>query len=300
MKKILKWVGIILGTLVVLLAIVFGVLLGIGTARANQDHEIAVVVPPIPTDTEAIQRGQHLAVAILTCTSCHGEKLEGKLEFAIPGLLTVPTPNLTAGVGGIGIFYTDEDWVLAIQHGVGYDGRALFIMPSQAFSHLSQEDMGVLIAYLKSVPPVDSAWPERRIEPMARVMMAVGAFPPFAVDNIDHALPPQAAPEPGMDVAYGKYLTRTCTECHGAELNGKPFGPPGEEVPSPNLTPGGPLAAWREEDFIKTMRTGVPPGGRTLSEDMPWKSFGQMTDEELQAVWLYLQSLPPLAQSSGS
>jgi hypothetical protein len=79
-------------------------------------------------------------------------------------------------------------------------------------------------------------------------------------------------------------------------LNGAPFGPPGEEVPSPNLTPGGPLASWREEDFIKTMRNGVTPGGRELSEEMPWKYLGQMTDEELQAVWLYLQSLPALAQ----
>jgi mono/diheme cytochrome c family protein len=296
MKKFLKWAGILVGALVVLVAIAFGVLWGIGTAHAAQDHEIEIVVPPIPTDAKAIQRGQHLASAILTCTSCHGEKLEGELEFAIPGLLTIPTPNLTAGAGGVGRIYSDEDWVRSIQHGVGHDGRALFIMPSQAFTHVSQEDMGALIAYLKSVPSVDSAWPERRIEPVARVMMALGAFPPFAVEVIDHTRPSQAAPQPGVTVAYGEYLTRTCTECHGAELNGKPFGPPGEEVPSPNLTPGGPLAGWREEDFVRTMRSGVTPGGRTLSEDMPWKAFGQMTDEELQAVWLYLQSLPALKQ----
>jgi hypothetical protein len=29
---------------------------------------------------------------------------------------------------------------------------------------------------------------------------------------------------------------------------------------------------------------------------MPWKYFGQMTNDELRAVWMYLQSLPPLEQ----
>jgi len=79
-------------------------------------------------------------------------------------------------------------------------------------------------------------------------------------------------------------------------MNGAPFGPPGQEVPTPNLTFGGPLASWREEDFVKTLQTGVTPGGKKLSDDMPWQSFGQMSDDELHAVWLYIQSLPPLAQ----
>jgi hypothetical protein len=50
-------------------------------------------------------------------------------------------------------------------------------------------------------------------------------------------------------------------------------------------------------DFIATMRTGQTPSGRTLSEVMPWKYYDQMTDDELKAVWLYLQSLPVLEQS---
>jgi hypothetical protein len=42
----------------------------------------------------------------------------------------------------------------------------------------------------------------------------------------------------------------------------------------------------------------VTPYGRQLDEEMPWKYFGQMSDEELRAMWLYLQSLPMLAQSN--
>ena len=79
-------------------------------------------------------------------------------------------------------------------------------------------------------------------------------------------------------------------------IDGKPFGPPGQEVPTPNLTPGGELAAWSEQGFFTTMRTGMTPEGRILNDDMPWKYFGQMSDDELRAVWMYLQSLPALEQ----
>jgi cytochrome c553 len=147
MKKFLKWAGIILGALVALVAIALGVLWGIGTARANQTYDIPVTVPPIPSDAAAIQRGEHIATTFGICKRCHGDNLGGKVEFAIPGLLTIPNPNLTAGAGGVGTFYTDEDWVRAIRHGVGHDGRALFFMTSQAFYYWSDEDLGALIAY---------------------------------------------------------------------------------------------------------------------------------------------------------
>jgi mono/diheme cytochrome c family protein len=138
--------------------------------------------------------------------------------------------------------------------------------------------------------------PARRVEILGRLMMGAGLFPPFAADRIDHDSPSPAASQPGVTAAYGQYLTRVCTECHGANLNGAPFGPPGQEVPTPNLTPGGELRAWSERDFITTLRTGVTPGGKHLSDEMPWKYFGQMTDDELKAVWLYLHSLPALEQ----
>jgi len=65
---------------------------------------------------------------------------------------------------------------------------------------------------------------------------------------------------------------------------------------APNLTPGGEVAFWSEEDFIATLRTGVTPSRHKLTAKMPWKYFGQMTDEELRAVWMYLQSLSALPQ----
>lgn len=297
-KKWVRWTVITLGSLVGLLAVALGVLYSVGTAKINQTYDIPATIPPIPNDAGSIARGEHIATSFGICAKCHGDNLAGKNDFTIPGMLTIPAPNLTSGAGGIGSFYTDEDWVRAIRHGVGHDKRPLFIMTSQAYQTFSAEDVGALIAYLKQLPPVDSNLPPRSIETIGRLMMGAGMVPPFSVDQIDHTTPPPAMPKPGVTVAYGEYLTRTCTECHGAQLNGIPFGPPGAEVPSPNLTPGGELAAWSEADFIHTLRSGTTPQGKALSLDMPWVYYGQMTDEELQAVWMYLQSLPALPQGS--
>ena len=295
MRKLFKWIGITLAGLLGLLIATAAVLYFIGGAKLSKKYDVPVETVSIPTDVSAIQRGEHLAVIFL-CTRCHSEDLSGQVYFEAPGLLSIPTPNLTSGAGGVGGFYTDEDWVRAIRHGVGHDRRALFFM-SKANHYLGDEDLGALIAYLKSIPPVDNKLPERRFEPLGKLMIGMGFVPPIAADQIEHANPVPAKPEPGVTVVYGEYLSHTCTECHGENLNGAPFGPPGQEILAPNLTPGGELAFWSEQEFIKTIRTGRTPGGRQLKEDMPWKDYGQMTDEELKAVWLYLQSLPKLEQA---
>lgn len=76
-------------------------------------------------------------------------------------------------------------------------------------------------------------------------------------------------------------------------MNGQQPAEPGAPF-APNLTPGSELAAWTEADFMNALRTGITPSGHELSDSMPWKGLGKMTDEELKAVWLYLQSVPAL------
>ncbi|HZD10846.1 MAG TPA: hypothetical protein VE553_05830 [Candidatus Binatia bacterium] len=50
---------------------------------------------------------------------------------------------------------------------------------------------------------------------------------------------------------------------------------------------------------MQTMRTGISPHGHELDpEFMPWKSFARFSDDELKALWIYLQSLLP--QESGN
>jgi mono/diheme cytochrome c family protein len=107
------------------------------------------------------------------------------------------------------------------------------------------------------------------------------------------------APEAGVSAEYGEYMVNTndCHLCHGPQMNGGPFPDPTKTKISPNLTPGGELAGWSEEDFINTIRTGVTPGGHELDpEFMPWESYRNFNDDELKAIWVYLRSLPKQEQ----
>jgi mono/diheme cytochrome c family protein len=297
-RKILKWIGIVLGSLIGLLVLAFAVLYIIGSVKWNKLHgnyDVPVETITIPTDPASIARGEHIATIHL-CRECHTETLSGQSE-TVPGLITFTFPNLTAGAGGVGVTNTDEDWVRAIRHGVGHDGRGLVVMPAQVFYYLSDEDLGALIAYLKTLPPVDNELPPLNLGPLGRVMLALEEVPFHTPDVIviNHEGPRPVAPQPGITKEYGEYLTYVCTLCHGENFNGQMLE---REGLVPNLTPGGEMAFWSEEQFITTLRTGVTPGGHLLNEYMPWKYFGQMTDEELRAVWLYLQTLPALEQGN--
>jgi mono/diheme cytochrome c family protein len=298
--KIFRWIGIVLGSLLGLLLLAFLVLYIIGSVKWSRMHgkyDVPVETITIPTGQAAIVRGEHIATLHL-CRICHTEALSGQ-AVSVPGLLTFGIPNLTSGVGGVGATNTDEEWVRAIRHGVGHDDRGLAMMPVRTFYYLSDEDLGALIAYLKSLPPVDNELPPTDLGPLGRVMLALGQLPPEIIPNvtmIEHTAPRPVAPVPGVTVEYGEYLARTCALCHGPNLNGQTVQLDGPPVLTANLTPGGELSFWSEADFITTMRTGVTPSGHQLKAEMPWKYLGQMTDDELKTVWLYLQSLPALGQ----
>jgi mono/diheme cytochrome c family protein len=301
MRKVLKWIGIVLGSLIGLLVLAFVVLYAIGSIKWNKLHgkyEVPVETISIPTGDAAIARGEHIAT-IHMCQDCHMKNFSGQTDSA-PGVITLSIPNLTAGAGGVGVTNTDEDWVRAIRHGVGYDGRGLVLMPSGTWYYLSDEDLGALIAYLKSLPPIDNELPKSDLGPVGRVMLALGQLPPEIVPNvisIDHDGPRPVAPQPGVTVEYGLYLARTCMLCHGPDLNGRIISEGGpKKYLALNLTPGGEMKGWSEADFITALRTGVTPSGHHLIDVMPTKYFGQMTDDELKAVWMYLHSLPPLPQ----
>ena len=300
-RKILKWIGIVLGSLIGLLLLAFIVLYIIGSVKWNRvrekDYDVQIETITIPIDQASIARGEHIAT-IHMCRYCHTETLGGQFD-TVPGLRTLSFPNLTAGAGGVGRTNTDEDWVRAIRHGVGNDGRGLLLMPARNFYYLNDEDLYALIAYLKSLPPVDNELPSTDLGPLGRVMLALGQFPREATEPdvlvIDHNGPRPVAPRPGVTVEYGKYLASTCTLCHGVNFNGGTIRTDAEYL-GPNLTPGGEMKFWSDEDFMRTLRTGVTPNGNQLRPVMPWKYFGQMTDDELKALWMYLQSLPALPQ----
>lgn len=299
MRKALKWVAIVVGGLVGLLVLALVVVYAISGIRMSRTYDVSIETVSIPTDVEALARGEHMVV-IRGCTGCHRENLAGGVVIEDPAIGRIVAANLTAGRGGVGSQFGDSDWVRAVRHGLGPDGKPLLFMPAQEFYYLSDADLGAVIAYIRSVPPVDTALPAKTVGPLGRVLFLSGQFELLPAELVDHTGPRPVAPEPGVTVEYGQYLAVGCIGCHGPGFSGGPIpGAPPEFPPARNLTPGGELAGWSEADFITTMRTGVTPGGKPLdNEFMPWKTIGQMTDDELKAVWLFLQSLP--AKESGN
>jgi mono/diheme cytochrome c family protein len=298
-KQILKWLGIGLGVVVGLLIIAAGVLYFRGQGRLSQTYPVPVEDIVIPTDAASLERGKHLVG--LLCSDCHGEDLAGKDFFDDPGLGTVHTKNLTRGQGGIGQFYTDADFVRVLRHGVRPDGTSVFIMPATDFHYLSDQDLGSIIAYLKTLPPVDQEWEPKHFTFFGKVLLGVGAFDAFIMaEQIDHTGPRPPAPAVAVTKEYGDYLVRLggCRHCHGAQLSGGKVDDPTSNLLGPNLTPGGELAAWSEADFMSTIRTGETPSEHLLNDMMPWKTYGKMSDDELEAIFLYLQAQPKLATTT--
>lgn len=277
------WIGLVLCALFALLW------------RVSQSPRNRIYHPPndyvaIPTDQASIARGKHLVEAVAVCTICHGVKMGGKLAFNDSFLGRGYTSNLTSGRSGVGRTYTNVDWIRSIRYGVRPDGHGIPFMPSDYFNKISDTDLGAMIAYLKTLPPVDNNRTHVEINPLARFLIDVGAFG----DLVRAAKIDFRAPRPKPPRSPGEYLVEVggCTFCHGLGLTGGQGPEPGAP-PGTNLTARGPLARWSFSDFSKTMRTGIDPRGHAVNPKfMPWLAYRNMTDAELQQIWAYLLSLP--------
>jgi cytochrome c553 len=277
MKKFLEWAGIIFGGLIGLSVLAGLVLYGTGMKKLTQSYsEVPVETIRIPIGADAVARGRHIAT-IWACTRCHGEDFSGAmftndpLSGIVPIMGTILAPNLTSGKGGIATSYTDTDWVRAIRHGVMPEGQGEVLMFN--YSTLSDQDLGDLIAYLKQVPPVDTNYPEIHYGPIVPIVSNIGLLTP-AAEQINHLAPRPADPMPGATVEYGGYLSPICTGCHGNGI--------GNEVKK-----------WKQDDFIHSFNTGVLPNGRKFGRTMSSETFRELTDMELDALWLYFTSSKP-------
>lgn len=264
---------------------------------------------------QRMERGEYLAENVLGCFECHGEhdwtqhappmlpgtKGAGYAQFpleGLPGIVVPPniTPDPETGAGK----WTDDQLARAIREGIGHDGRALFnLMPFQAFAHLSEEDLASVIVYLRSIPPVRKALPKSQIIFPVKYLIRINPEP------ITAPVPP---PDLSTPVSRGKYLVTVagCSDCHTPQKNGQPI--PGLEfaggfelkgpwgtVASANITPDASGISYYDENlFVETIRTGYLKGARKLNQIMPWSKFRNMTDEDLKAIFAYLQTFQPV------
>jgi mono/diheme cytochrome c family protein len=296
LKTVIKWVLIPVGAIISLLILGLLALYGFGQLRLNRVYQVPLETISLPADAVSLAEGKRI-FQYRGCEACHGEDLQGLVYMDNPALGQVITPNLTTGQGGIGSQRTDPDLVRAIRHGLRPDGTPLLFMPSTEFYYMNNDDLRMVLAYIRSMPPVDNQTPPSSLSFTGFVAMNLVKNITFLpAEMISHDEPAPPVPEPGITKEYGAYLSLSCMVCHGLTFSGGeiPAFPP--EWPStPNLTSGkgSRLPAWKESGFIEIIKTGEKHGRSINPDYMPWKSYRHMTDDELRAVYTFLMSLPP-------
>ena len=188
------------------------------------------------------------------------------------------------------------------------DGNALFpIMPAHYYGQMDKNDIECIIAYIRTLDPVE-------FEPEA----SKSNFPMnFIINTIPHSATFTDLPPATDSLAYGKYVITSagCVECHsqvnkGQIIPGKEYGGGrpfpmggGKVVVSANITPDKEtgIGNWTKEAFIQLFRSHADSVSlnTTLAEGanntvMPWTMYAGMTDQDLGAIYDYLQSIAPI------
>ena len=156
-------------------------------------------------------------------------------------------------------------------------------MPSASIVQLTDDDLGRIVAFLKSLPAQEG--PEAQavtFGPLAYVMFSAPNFVPVAeeVESVRRGelRPPAATSAKGE---RGRYLARTiCATCHGYDLGGDPI----QGRPSLTIT-----AAYSLADLTALLRTGIALGNResTMTE-VAIESLHHLTDSEISDLHVYL------------
>ncbi|MEX2591780.1 MAG: cytochrome C [Anditalea sp.] len=267
---------------------------------------------------DRIANGKYLANSVLVCMDCHstrdwtrfsaplvdgtlgkgGELFDQKMGF--PGMYISKniTPFNLAN-------WSDAEVFRAITSGVKKDGNAIFpVMPYSYYGKMDEEDIKDVIAYLRTLEPIDYSPEESSSEfPMSLIINTIPQSSTFT-----------KKPAKEVSVEYGKYMVNAaaCVECHtpfnGKELEmdkafsgGREFQLPGGLLVSRNITPHAEtgIGNWTKEDFVARfkafdMENGYEPPAVDLSAFntiMPWTMYASMDEIDLEAIYTYLYSL---------
>lgn len=314
MKKVLKLLGY---GLVAVVLIVAGLLIYVKTMLPNVGAapELQIEITP-----DKIERGKYLANHVMLCMDCHSTRdwnsysgpmvsgTEGKGFEIFDQTLGFPgryiAPNITP--------YNLKNWsdgeiFRAITSGVSKDGRALFsIMPHHNYGQLDRNDIESVIAYIRTLNPIESVTERSGSDfPMNFIINTIPKKPSFT-----------QIPQQSDKLNYGKYMITAsgCMDCHTKQDKGKFVGElyaggfefrdaDGSVVRSSNLTPDKTtgLGNWTTEQFINRFKMYAdssyvnPKVNRgDFQTPMPWTMYSGMTNDDLEAIFIYLQSLAPV------
>jgi len=290
LPRILKLALLGIGALLLIIALFYAFVHFSVNHRLEQEYAIQPKTIPIPSDSASLALGHHLSL-VQGCQDCHGTDLSGQVMFDDPAVGRVSASNLTSGKGGVGNQYSDEDWVLALRHGLNKSHKSLLIMPSTEYCKLSDRDLGALIAYCKQAPSVDRELPENELRPLGRILVNFDQMKILTAELIDHDYRAPEEVVPAVSAAYGQYLAASCAGCHGETFKGLPGKEPGSPDAS-DITKTGNIGKWSEAQFREVLRTGNTPEGKSMDPKlMPWEAFRHFSDDEIKALYLYLHNL---------
>lgn len=271
MRWIVRGLAVLAGIVVLVVLIVYA-----GSEWIlRKGHAVPTVAVAVPHDAASIAEGGRIA-RIANCRDCHGMSGEGKLLFEVPMVGRVAPPPLATVAANM----TDAELARAIRHGVHKDGSSLFIMPTHAVSHISDDDLGRVIAWIRSLRqgPQDSK-ARTAFGPVGRALVLAGKLPAMA-----SAATVAEKQRPANVGRY--YVDIACLACHklhqaGVMEDGK------TKVPA--LAPM--AASYDPDKFRHLMRTGEGMGKRDLGlmGVVARAGFGAMTDQEIAAVQTYLK-----------
>jgi len=312
-KKLFKWTGIGLATLTVGLTAAVLVL-------EYRTHDVPLPDIHASSDPAGIARGRYLAYGVAHCVDCHGDParraevdagkeipLSGGFEFKLP-IGTIRPANITSdretGIGAL----SDGQIARALRHGVNRHGRTL--APFMPFADLSDEDLGAIISFLRTQPPVHNPVTSHALNPLGHAVAAFVLKPRGPSGPVPRSMPA------GPTAEYGHYLVHSvgnCVGCHtkidlrtGAFtaplLSGgaahESHSKPGTRFVTPNLTNDartGRIFNWTEDLFVARFHMGKGAEG----SPMPWRAFSRMTDDDLKAIYRYLKTVPGVENDTG-
>jgi mono/diheme cytochrome c family protein len=291
--KFLKFLGVLLAACGVFALIILGLAHSKYTSLAKERQpEPQELTLRVELQENWLAEGERIA-RMRGCGDCHGADYGGKAFIDDPGMGYFVGRNLTTGMGGIGADYSVEDYVRAIRYGQNKKGNYLRFMPSIEYSQMSDEGLGKLIVFLKSLPPINRNFKDLAPGPVAKVLFFFDRMPLLLSGmHIQSGAPVTVAVSENAD--FGQYLAASCVGCHRPDYSGGPIaGVPPSWPPASDLTPRGDFAKWTFEEFRKAMTTGERPDGRIMnSQFMPWTSTAAFNEMELRALYNYLKSLP--------
>jgi mono/diheme cytochrome c family protein len=279
-----------------------------------------------------VRHGEYLARHIAGCVDCHSPKRpDGSVDEALllsgvedvfdlapddDGVGAIHSRNLTphpsTGLGG----WSDVQVARAITMGTSRGDAPIHpTMPYWAFALMSDDDVADVVAYLRSVPPIDRGIPARQTLPtiLARPARALELYElpatSIAADDESRAvadrgrtlaavaclnchteLDPAEDPPVRLDALFvgrRKLVPFSFGLCHGPS----PF------IESKNLTPHeSGISGYTAQDVRIAMKTGLTRDGIPLCPPMPVGpegAFGEIRDDDAIAIGTYLTSIAP-------